>query len=212
MNLARVKFFIGCIWSACLITGMWPVVGGLVDRPDVADVNICGEAYYKDGGSHSIAQLYSAFAVLVFFLAIVAFYSRIYSIALKRINSRPVHEPSNPMSATTTSSEQTGSRATEHMPERQSPTRSFRFTVTLARIIVVSGICWAPSSIKSVVFILGSYDAFSRFVISSACDFILFVSSLVNPLIYDWCSPDFRNAYIKVLKGRKKPNLIFPLT
>lgn len=114
MTFDRVKFYVVCVWVVCLVTGLWPVVGGLAASPRTDDVNICGESYNTEGGSQSIAQLYSTTAVLTFFLVIVLLYCRILSISWKHFKTVNVGVGNTASVAATSSG--SNNRQTEQVP------------------------------------------------------------------------------------------------
>uniref|UniRef100_A0A1I8J449 G_PROTEIN_RECEP_F1_2 domain-containing protein n=1 Tax=Macrostomum lignano TaxID=282301 RepID=A0A1I8J449_9PLAT len=141
-----------------------------------------GECNINDGWLYTIFSTVGAFYLPMLFM--IAIYIRIYQAARKRIRKKAFKHPQAP-SATATAIPMSAAR-------------------TLAIITGCFLVCWFPFFLRAVICPFRSAQCRSL-IPGYGHSLILwlgYMNSLLNPIIYTIFSPDFRNAFSKILFGR----------
>uniref|UniRef100_A0A1I8JCC2 G_PROTEIN_RECEP_F1_2 domain-containing protein n=1 Tax=Macrostomum lignano TaxID=282301 RepID=A0A1I8JCC2_9PLAT len=141
-----------------------------------------GECNINDGWLYTIFSTVGAFYLPMLFM--IAIYIRIYQAARKRIRKKAFKHP-QATSATATAIPMSAAR-------------------TLAIITGCFLVCWFPFFLRAVICPFRSAQCRSL-IPGYGHSLILwlgYMNSLLNPIIYTIFSPDFRNAFSKILFGR----------
>lgn len=179
----RVRTLLLIVWIICLGNFCGQIVIGVFVRNKTRGNNICANKNYSK--SQDSFYVYLGFSVLTYFGIMSLCYFRIYYAAQNLRISKNVS--SNPRT-----------RVERTQPDRIR-LRVLRSTVTMAIVVGACGICWIPTSVKLFLEVYGNFD--SLFSLGVFSEMVLFVNSMVNPIIYGWRYPEFSSAYGKVVRG-----------
>ncbi|GIX69388.1 5-hydroxytryptamine receptor [Caerostris darwini] len=187
----------------------------------------------QDAGYQIFATCSTFYVPLV---VILILYWRIFQVARKRIRHKPgakscVQPKENPMvhmshdnksspstqitETTTTNGNPTTSDATPSLKNKNKKTRENleakrerKAAKTLAIITGVFVICWLPFFVTAILMAVCRLPScepnpylFSFFL------WLGYANSMLNPIIYTIFSPDFRNAFERVLCGKKRSRM-----
>lgn len=87
--------------------------------------------------------------------------------------------------------------AKQNLREARRTSREMRVFVTLTYIIIGYLVCWVPFHF---VFDLTAFDPdLVPRVVYDTTFWLTYVNSTINPFLYNFCSPDFRRAFRKIL-------------
>uniref|UniRef100_A0A1I8JEH3 G_PROTEIN_RECEP_F1_2 domain-containing protein n=1 Tax=Macrostomum lignano TaxID=282301 RepID=A0A1I8JEH3_9PLAT len=153
-----------------------------------------GECNINDGWLYTIFSTVGAFYLPMLFM--IAIYIRIYQAARKRIRKKAFKHP-QATSATATAIPMSRRERLEQKRERKAAR-------TLAIITGCFLVCWFPFFLRAVICPFRSAQCRSL-IPGYGHSLILwlgYMNSLLNPIIYTIFSPDFRNAFSKILFGR----------
>ncbi|KAH9408698.1 receptor [Tyrophagus putrescentiae] len=140
------------------------------------------------------------------------------AVTMTRLNHRPMHAitvdsyhtTSSPASTssnyhlhTSSTSHQNAVRATKAIKESIESKRERKAAKILAIITGIFVICWLPFFITALLMPLCEACSPSMFVFS-IFQWLGYINSLLNPIIYTIFSPDFRNGFRRILCGRKR--------
>ncbi|KAJ8044934.1 D(2) dopamine receptor [Holothuria leucospilota] len=74
----------------------------------------------------------------------------------------------------------------------------------MAIVVGAFGICWLPTSFQFLYEIYFDYTATELFVVQTVCEYIAFVNSMVNPIIYAKRNAEFHKGMMDVLRLNRK--------
>lgn len=162
------------LWAIILLNCLITFLTRILNTKDDPETFNCDNFKIGDGNAAQAYEMFLAFIILFLFLLLVLCYVRIYVVAVKFVKKRRSDDVENSKQVIST-------------------------TVTTAIIVCMCGICWLPTTFK---YVCRSYCLFTTrefLMLFMFCEIVLYLNSVVNPIIYGYRIQEFRKAYSKVL-------------
>ncbi|KAJ8044933.1 G-protein coupled receptor 12 [Holothuria leucospilota] len=175
------------IWIYNIMFGLLPV---FIPNNDTDDVWVCRAESY--GNEQDVITLIVAGFVPAYFLLM----SGLYLVMLRKAtNQIKKHR-------TLTN----GDYGKNLIKEARSRRRGL---VTMAMLVGAFGLCFLPSSFQFVYEVYATYTLKQLIIVQTFCEYPVFVSSMINPVIYGLRNKNFRKAMkavvVRCVRCRQKP-------
>lgn len=174
MTSGKGIFIITVIWIYNICFALLPVA--IPTDPEL-DVWICNSTDYEKSEVDLIFVLLAAF-IPVFFVSMMAIYSGMLYIAFKQLRNHR--------------------RLTNGTAVKEAQAR-LRGIITMATVVGAFGICWLPTSVKIFYENTADHTPRSLLAVQTCCEYMGFVNSFLNPLIYGHFNQHFRAGFKIVL-------------
>ncbi|XP_071832127.1 adenosine receptor A2b-like [Apostichopus japonicus] len=171
----RAKIAIFIIWIYNILFGVVPflVPGGEGDQW------VCDGDH---GGDNDIATVLLVIAIFipVYFICMLF----LYAILLRRVMQHIRNH----------------SQLTSQNNDNSDARSRARGLVTMTIVVGAFGICWLPTSFQFFFEIYFTYSAVVLIIVQTVCEYIAFVNSLVNPIIYARRNKDFHSGMMDAMR------------